>query len=75
MHIVHLITVIKSPVLCTFVKILYKNLICMVLKYGHDTCKLSNKTEGMANFIKWKNLRQIYRVIQEESALLWEMIV
>ena len=60
MHIIHLITVMKSPMLCTFVKILYKNLICMVLTYGCETWKLSNKTEGMANFIKRKNLRQIF---------------
>jgi hypothetical protein len=41
MHIIHLIKVMKSPMLRTFVKILYKNLICIVLTYGRETWKLS----------------------------------
>jgi hypothetical protein len=36
------------------------NLICMVLTYGRETWQISNKTEGTANFIKRKNLRQIF---------------
>jgi len=32
----------------------------MVLTYGRETWKLSNKTEGMGNFIKRRNLRQIF---------------